>query len=116
MATVHGHAWLVDPVSTIRARADESSELPIVALVPRAASSDSSVAGASDVPAQETIELLARIESLLGGAPLGRPLSELRALLSEPTEVIQRALVVGIRMKRLRRVGAHNKLRYVVNG
>jgi hypothetical protein len=63
----------------------------------------------------ETLDLLARIVWLLGSAASGLPLSDLRTHLSEPAGSLQRALAAGLRTKRLRRLGAHNKLRYVLN-
>jgi len=65
--------------------------------------------------APETKELLARVLTLLNGAASGLALADLRAHLSESSESLQRALAAGLRTKRLRRVGSHNKLRYMVN-
>jgi hypothetical protein len=115
MATVHGAgtalatAWLLDPVSTVRARAEREEE----AAEPLAPTP--SAAAGPPGEAELAIALLSRICALLAGAPSGLPLSGLRAILAEPTDAIQRALVAGIRTKQLRRVGAHNKLRYVRN-
>ena len=63
----------------------------------------------------QTLDLLARVVWVLGTAAAGLSLSDLRAQLSESAESLQRALGAGLRTKRLRRVGAHNKLRYVLN-
>ena len=64
----------------------------------------------------ETFDLLSRIAWLLRGNAAGLSLPQLRGLLAEPSDSLQRALAAGLRSKRLRRVGAHNKLRYVLNG
>ncbi|MGO8992478.1 MAG: hypothetical protein ACLQVI_04065 [Polyangiaceae bacterium] len=63
----------------------------------------------------ETMALLAQITSLLEGSPAGLSLTEFRSLLSVSCERLQRAVAVGLRLKQFRRVGAHNKLRYVLN-
>ncbi len=63
----------------------------------------------------ETSALLDRIVTLLERVAAGLALAELRALLAEPAESLQRALNAGLRLRRLRRVGAHNKLRYLSN-
>jgi hypothetical protein len=66
-----------------------------------------------DLP--ETMDLLARIAWLLRGNTAGLSLPQVRSLLSESSDALQRAIAAGLRSKRLRRVGAHNKLRYVLN-
>jgi hypothetical protein len=96
--------WFLDPPAAVRARGDEAPPAP----APQPAS------GPVDSPA--TLDLLARVVWLLRSAASGLSLSELRTLLSEPVETLQRALAAGLRTKRIRRVGAHNKLRYVLNG
>jgi hypothetical protein len=63
----------------------------------------------------ETRDLLARVADVLHGAALGLSLPEIRARLAESTVRLQRAIAVGLRTRRLRRIGAHNGLRYVLN-
>jgi hypothetical protein len=63
----------------------------------------------------EAHDLLERIANVLADARVGMNLGELRARLAEPTAALQRALAVGLRERQLRRVGAHNGLRYVLN-
>jgi hypothetical protein len=70
---------------------------------------------ATDAP--DALDLLARVVWVLGSgrhASQGLSLTELRTLLAEPPSTLQRALAAGLRTKRLRRVGAHNKLRYLL--
>jgi hypothetical protein len=70
-----------------------------------------------DPPA--TLDLLARLVSLLAGSTTGLTLPELRLRLTTAgasVDSLQRALATGLRAKHLRRLGAHNKLRYVLNG
>jgi hypothetical protein len=115
MATVLGAgtalatASLLDPVSTVRARVEEEEEVaePAAPMLTTPAGPPSE--------AERALALLSRISALLASVPSGLPLSGLRATLAEPTDALQRALVAGIRTKQLRRVGAHNKLRYVRN-
>ena len=108
MATVLGAGtplaatWSLDPVPPGAARP------PAILPAPPPAEN-----APTDSP--ETLDLLARIVWLLGSAVQGLPLGELRVLLSEPSDSLQRALAAGLRTKRLRRVGAHSKLRYVLN-
>jgi hypothetical protein len=117
MATVLGAgtalatAWLLDPVSTVRARVEER----VGEEVAEPAALTVTTPSGPPSEAELAIALLSRIIALLASAPSGLPLSGLRATLTEPTDAIQRALVAGIRTKQLRRVGAHNKLRYVRN-
>jgi hypothetical protein len=114
MATVLGAgaslatAWLLDPVATVRAREDADEQPP-------PSSSHLRSEAAAAIEENEASVLLSRVIGVLGTAPSGLPLFALRALVSEPTEVVQRALLLGLRTKQLRRVGAHNKLRYVRN-
>jgi hypothetical protein len=109
MATVLGAgsalatAWLLDPVLAVRSHpAPPPAPSPPVERV------------RVDLP--ETLDLLSRITWLLRGNAAGLSLTQLRGLLAEPSDSLQRALAAGLRSKRLRRVGAHNKLRYVLNG
>lgn len=100
-APVLATAWLVQP--------------PFVSVSPKESlePAPSSAPGPVDPP--ETLDLLARVVELLRETSAGLPSSDLRAHLAESSESIQRALAAGIRAKQLRRVGAHNKLRYLLN-
>jgi hypothetical protein len=97
-------AWLFDPFAGARSQiAAPPTPAPLPPL-PRVR---------ADLP--ETVDLLARIAWLLRGNTAGLSLPQVRSLLSESSDALQRAIAAGLRSKRLRRVGAHNKLRYVLN-
>jgi hypothetical protein len=68
-----------------------------------------------DVEAFEAGDLLARVSAVLNGAARGLSLAEIRSRVAESTARLQRAIAVGLRTRRLRRIGAHNGLRYVLN-
>jgi len=99
-APVLATAWLIEPVAA-PARTNpvpsprESSVVPV------------------DPP--EIVALLARIASSLEAAGAGLTSGELRAALFASAETLQRALAAGVRTRKLRRVGSHNKLRYLLN-
>jgi hypothetical protein len=94
-------AWLFDPVVAARSQTRAPpAPLPLARV-------------RVDLP--ETTDLLARITWLLRGNTAGLSLPQVRSLLSESSDALQRAIAAGLRSKRLRRVGAHNKLRYVLN-
>jgi hypothetical protein len=111
--------WLLDPVfpASARGRGPEDSSIG-----ERAAADRRARAASTPVDSPETLDLLARVVWLLAASTRSTPsardalsLTELRSLLSEPASSLQRALAAGLRTKRLRRVGAHNTLRYVLN-
>ena len=108
MATVLGAGtalaatWLLDPAFVASAQTQGPPPQP-------------ELVDATPVDPTGTLDLLARVVWLLGSEAHGLGLTELRALLSEPADSLQRALAAGLRTKRLRRVGAHNKLRYLLN-
>ncbi len=62
-----------------------------------------------------TREALARVASLLAGAPSGLTLTQMRLALASDTEPLQRALAAGLRARRVRRLGSRSTLRYVLN-
>jgi hypothetical protein len=93
-------AWFLDPMPTAAVRREPpSAPLPEPGEAEDAAESD----------------LLSRISSALVCSTAGLTLSELRLALSESAEALQGALASGLRSRRLRRVGSHNRLRYLLN-
>ena len=110
MATVLGAgtslaaAWLLDPVTTVTSRLETS--LPPFTPAPEPE---------LPVDAPETLDLLARAAWVLQRSSAGLTLTELRLMLSEPTDALQRALAAGLRTKQLRRLGSRSKLRYALN-
>ena len=108
MATVIGAGtalaapWLIQPTTSVHSRMGSF-----------APSDSAAVAPPLDPP--EVREALERVASALEGVAPGLTVTELRLGLGETTEALQRALGLGLRTKRLRRVGARNKLRYVLN-
>jgi hypothetical protein len=60
-------------------------------------------------------EMLVRITSVLAGVGGGLTLAELRARVPEPAGALRRAIAAGLRVRQLRRLGAHHGLRYVLN-
>ncbi|HEY2514303.1 MAG TPA: hypothetical protein VGI39_25725 [Polyangiaceae bacterium] len=108
MATVIGAGttlaapWLVQPILSVASRMGSFAPLD-------------SGAPAAPLDPPEVREGLERVASALEGAVAGLTVTELRLGLGQTTEALQRALALGLRTKRLRRVGARNKLRYVLN-
>ncbi len=90
--------WLLDPVSTVRMRAADPPATPLEPEPP--------------ADSVETLDLLARVLWILENATLGLTLTELRLMLSEPTDSLQRAVALGLRTRQLRRLGSRSKLRY----
>ncbi len=92
---------------------------PVAAWCPSSATSSRSQA--SDVsrehaPLDESQEeMLVRITSALAGVGGGLTLAELRVRVPEPAAALRRAIGAGLRLRQLRRLGAHQGLRYVVN-
>ena len=60
--------------------------------------------------------LLARIVAQLERHENGLTATELRALLEEPIEKVQRALADAALARRVRRIGARRNTRYLLNG
>ena len=108
MATVIGAGttlaapWLCEPTTSVPSRMGSFAPL------------DSEIVAAPLDP-PEVREGLERVASALEGLAVGLSVTELRLGLGETTDALQRALALGLRTKRLRRVGARNKLRYVLN-
>jgi len=64
----------------------------------------------------EIAELLGRIASMVAVHEDGLTAVELRAMLSERPERLQRALTAGLRARRIRRSGSRCQTRYLANG
>jgi hypothetical protein len=95
-------AWFLDPMPTAALhREPHRAPLPVPE---RGEGGDAEESG-----------LLSRISSTLACSTTGLTLSELRLALSESAEALQTALAAGLRTRRLRRLGSHNRLRYLLN-
>jgi hypothetical protein len=60
--------------------------------------------------------LLARIVTAVDGQAEGLTAVELRAMLKERPEHLQRALAAGLRERKIRRTGSRCQTRYLLNG
>jgi hypothetical protein len=73
-------------------------------------------AAAAPTVAPEIQALLDRIVIAVRGPEDGLTAVELRALLSERPDQLQRALLAGLRARRIRRSGSRCQTRYLPNG
>ncbi|HEY2513021.1 MAG TPA: hypothetical protein VGI39_19270 [Polyangiaceae bacterium] len=64
----------------------------------------------------EIAELLDRVASAVGAREEGMTAVELRVLLSERPDRLQRALSAGLRARKIRRNGSRCQTRYLLNG